>query len=104
MGDPTISYYAERKGWHFLEQNAIYNGTPDDSEQAIENLQRLRRAGATHFVFTKNTFWWMQSYPEFAQYLAQSARLIEATPRFFKRVIPSEVEESLIRWLTNAKL
>ena len=82
MGDPTISYYAERKGWHFLEQNAIYNGNPDDSEQAIENLERLRRAGATHFVFTKNTFWWLQSYPEFVQHLAQNATLIEATPEF----------------------
>ena len=65
MGDPTIFYYAERKGWHFPENDAIYNGTPDDSEQAIENLERLRRRGATHFVFTRNTFWWLQSYPEF---------------------------------------
>ena len=69
MGDPTIFYYAERKGWHFPENDAIYNGTPDDSEQAIENLERLRRRGATHFVFTKNTFWWLQSYPEFVGYL-----------------------------------
>jgi len=58
-------------------------------------FSRLRRAGATHVVFTKNTFWWMQSYPEFAQYLAQSARLIEATPRFFKRVIPNECKQFL---------
>jgi len=82
MGDPTIFYYAERKGWHFLEQNAIYNGNPDDSEQAIENLERLRRRGATHFVFTKNTFWWSQSYPEFVGYLSKQASLIEATPEF----------------------
>ena len=82
MGDPTIFYYAELKGWHFLEQNAIYNGNPDDSEQAIENLQRLRRRGATHFVFTRNTFWWLQSYPEFAAYLAENATLIEATSQF----------------------
>ena len=71
MGDPTIFYYAERKGWHFLEQNAIYNGNPDDSEQAIENLERLRRRGATHFVFTKNTFWWLRSYPELSALLDQ---------------------------------
>jgi 4-amino-4-deoxy-L-arabinose transferase-like glycosyltransferase len=82
MGDPTIFYYAERKGWHFLEDDAIYNGNPDDSEQAIEDLERLRRRGATHFVFTKNTFWWLQSYPEFGRHLAQSANLIEATPEF----------------------
>jgi 4-amino-4-deoxy-L-arabinose transferase-like glycosyltransferase len=82
MGDPTIFYYGERKGWHFLETDAIYNGNPDDSEQAIENLERLRRRGATHFVFTKNTFWWLQSYPEFIDHLSRHATLIEATPEF----------------------
>jgi hypothetical protein len=82
MGDPTIFYYAERKGWHFPENDAIYNGTPDDSEQAIENLERLRRGGATHFVFTKNTFWWLQSYPEFVAYLTNNAKVIESTPEF----------------------
>jgi len=42
----------------------------------------LRRGGATHFVFTKNTFWWLQSYPEFVGYLNKQATLIEATPEF----------------------
>jgi len=90
MGDPTIFYYAERKGWHFLEQNATYNGNPDYSEQAIENLERLRRRGATHFVFTKNTFWWSLSYPEFVGYLSKQASLIEATPEFriYKLTVP----------------
>lgn len=82
MGDPTIFYYGERKGWHFLETDAIYNGNPDDSEQAIENLERLRRRGATHFVFTKNTFWWLQSYPEFVAHLTNNAKVIETTPEF----------------------
>jgi hypothetical protein len=82
MGDPTIFYYAERKGWHFPENDAIYNGTPDDSDQAIENLERLRRLGATHFVFTRNTFWWLQSYPEFVAYLTNNAKVIESTPEF----------------------
>ena len=82
MGDPTIFYYAERKGWHFPERDGIYNGTPDDSEQAIENLERLRRGRATHFVFTRNTCWWLRSYPEFAAHLTHNATLIEATPQF----------------------
>ena len=82
MGDPTIFYYAERKGWHFPENDAIYNGTPDDSDQAIENLERLRRNGATHFVFTRNTFWWLNSYSEFVAYLNTHATLLEATPEF----------------------
>ena len=56
MGDPTIFYYAERKGWHFLENDAIYNGNPDDSEQAIENLERLRRARSNAFCFHQKYF------------------------------------------------
>jgi 4-amino-4-deoxy-L-arabinose transferase-like glycosyltransferase len=90
MGDPTIFYYAQRKGWHFLENDAIYNGNPDDSQQAINNLERLHRQGATHFIFTRNTFWWLQSYPEFAQYLVQNARPVEATPEFkiYKLTVP----------------
>src|SRR5439155_15058233 len=47
-GDPTIFYYAERKGWHFLEEDGIYNGNPVDSHQAIADLERLRHRGATH--------------------------------------------------------
>jgi len=81
-GDPTIFYYAERKGWHFLEEDGIYDGNPSDSEQAIADLERLRQRGATHLVFTTNTFWWLESYPEFAQHLAESATLIQATLEF----------------------
>jgi hypothetical protein len=81
-GDPTIFYYAQRKGWHFLERDAIYNGNPDDSQQAIADLEQLRRRGATHLVFTTNTFWWLDYYPEFAQHLAEIAKPMEATPEF----------------------
>ena len=82
MGDPTIFYYAHRKGWHFLEKDGIYAGTPSDSQEVILDLEQLRRLGATHFVFTFNTFWWLAYYPEFAQHLAQNATLIAATPEF----------------------
>ena len=81
-GDPTMFYYAQRKGWHFLESDAIYNGNPSDSQQAIADLERLRRCGATHLVFTSNTFWWLDSYPEFADHVAKVATLVEATPEF----------------------
>ena len=81
-GDPTIFYYAERKGWHFLEKDAIYAGNPSDSQEAITDLEQLRRRGATHLVFTSNTFWWLAYYPEFAQHLAETAKLMGATPEF----------------------
>jgi len=59
MGDPTIFYYSQRKGWHFLEDDGIYQGTPSDSQDAIVDLEKLRRRGATHVVFTRNTLWWL---------------------------------------------
>jgi 4-amino-4-deoxy-L-arabinose transferase-like glycosyltransferase len=81
-GNPAIFYYAKRKGWHFLEQNGVYGGNPKNSQQAISDLERLRRDGATHLVFTTNTFWWSQSYPELTQHLSETATLLEATPEF----------------------
>jgi 4-amino-4-deoxy-L-arabinose transferase-like glycosyltransferase len=81
-GDPTIFYYAERKGWHFLETHAIYNGNPGDSQQAIVDLEDLRRRGATHLVFTTNTFWWLDYYPEFTAHLRQTTALTEANREF----------------------
>jgi hypothetical protein len=82
MGDPTIFYYSQRKGWHFLEEDGIYQGTPSDSQDAIVDLEKLRRRGATHVVFTRNTLWWLDYYPEFAQHLAQSASVMAASTEF----------------------
>jgi len=82
MGDPTIFYYSQRKGWHFLEEDGIYQGTPSDSQDAIVDLEKLRRRGATHVVFTRNTLWWLDYYPEFADRLAQSATVMAASTEF----------------------
>ena len=82
MGDPTIFYYSQRKGWHFLEEDGIYQGTPSDSQEAIVNLEKLRRRGATHVVFTRNTLWWLGYYPEFEQHLAQSGTVMAASTEF----------------------
>ena len=81
-GNPAIFYYAKRKGWHFLEQNGIYGGNPENSQRAINDLERLRREGATHLVFVTNTSWWLKSYPELTQHLSETATLLEATPEF----------------------
>jgi 4-amino-4-deoxy-L-arabinose transferase-like glycosyltransferase len=81
-GNPAIFYYAKRKGWHFLEQNGVYGGNPKNSQQAISDLEQLRREGATHLVFTPNTFWWSESYPELTQHLSETATPLEATPEF----------------------
>jgi 4-amino-4-deoxy-L-arabinose transferase-like glycosyltransferase len=81
-GNPAIFYYAKRKGWHFLEQNGVYGGNPENSQRAISDLERLHRKGGTHLVLVTNTFWWLTSYPEFAQHLSETATLIQVTPEF----------------------
>jgi hypothetical protein len=80
-GDPTVFYYAHRKGWHFLG-DGVYDGNPLDSAQIIANLEKLRSRGATHLVFYAGTQWWLDYYREFAEHLATGATLVEATPEF----------------------
>src|SRR5437667_5333742 len=81
-GDPTVLYYAERKGWHFLEKNGIYDGEPRDSAQAIVELEELRKRGASYLVFTSNTLWWLDYYAQFGQHVETTSSLVAATPEF----------------------
>jgi len=81
-GDPTIFYYAERKGWHFLEADGIYNGEPMNSAQAIVDLEALRKRGASYLVFTSNTSWWLDYHVELGQYVASNSTVVETTREF----------------------
>ena len=81
-GDPTIFYYAERKGWHFTEKDGIFYGEPRDSAQAIADLDRLRKRGANFLVFSSDTWWWIDYYQELGNYVSSNSRLVEATPEF----------------------
>ena len=82
IGDPTIFYYAERKGWHVLEADGIYNGEPIDGAEVIADLEALRKRGANYFVFTFNTAWWLDYYQELRLYAASNGQLMETTPEF----------------------
>lgn len=81
-GDPTIFYYAERRGWHFLETGGVYNGEPTNSAQAIAGLDALRKRGANFLVFTSNTSWWLDYHAELGQYVASNSTPVETTPEF----------------------
>ena len=81
-GYPTIFYYAERRGWHFLEKDAIYYGAPIDSAQAIADLETLRRRGGNYLVFTSDTSWWPDYYAQFGQELTKNWTLVAEIPEF----------------------
>jgi 4-amino-4-deoxy-L-arabinose transferase-like glycosyltransferase len=81
-GDPSVLYYAERKGWHVLEKDGIYYGEPIDGASAIAELEQLHAKGAAYFVLTTNTSWWLANYPDLRQYLDTTATLVEAKTDF----------------------
>lgn len=81
-GDPTALYYGERKGWHFTEKDAIYNGHPMSSAAAIEDLEHLRKQGATHIAFYSGTVWWLDYYEEFTQHLVETSDRVEKTSAY----------------------
>jgi hypothetical protein len=81
-GDPTVFYYAERKGWHFLEKHGVFEGNPLDSAQLITDFEALRARGATYVAFDWSTRWWLDYYTDFAAHLAGNATLIQKTPQF----------------------
>ena len=58
-------------------RTGIFEGDPLDSEQMIADLTKLRQRGATHLVFTANTIWWLDYYPEFAEHLYSTAVISE---------------------------
>ncbi len=53
----------------FLERDGSYFGPPDDSNQAIGELNRLISSGARWIVFAWPSFWWLDRYGQFRHYL-----------------------------------
>lgn len=80
-GDPTLFYYAERKGWHFPERRGIFDGNPLDDGQLIADVDNLRSHGARYVIFYYGTRWWLNYYTAFAQHLAKISTIKEDTAR-----------------------
>jgi hypothetical protein len=66
-GDSSQIYYSRRKGWHAFDDSDW--GTPLSSEQAITDLETLRKRGARYLVFTQHTVWWLDYYQDFQIHL-----------------------------------
>jgi hypothetical protein len=52
------------RAWPFLERDGRYWGPPADGVTAVDELERMRAAGAQFVAFVFSTFWWLDSYPE----------------------------------------
>lgn len=67
---------SNRNALPFLEFNGRYWGRPANDPQAVDELDRMRRAGADFIVFVWATFWWLEHYAEFNQYLRSKFRCV----------------------------
>jgi 4-amino-4-deoxy-L-arabinose transferase-like glycosyltransferase len=79
-GDSSGIYYSRRKGWHAFDDSDW--GSPLDSEQAIMELEKLRKRGAGYLVFTRYTAWWLDYYKDFGSYLDSRYRRVQDTEEY----------------------
>lgn len=56
----------------FTEHNGQYWGAPTDDNMAIREFDRLCQTGASAIVFLWHTFWWLDYYAGFQDYLRQN--------------------------------
>ena len=84
-GDPFIlvdqeqyrtTVFPGRPVFPFLERDGQYWGLPPDSSTAVQELERLRQAGAKFIVFWWLAFWWLDYYTELHSYLRSRFRCI----------------------------
>jgi hypothetical protein len=60
----------------FLERDGQFWGRPTDDWAAISDLDRLRAAGAAFIVFTWDTTWWLDEFPQLNRYLRTRYRCV----------------------------
>jgi hypothetical protein len=53
----------------FLEKDSEFWGMPEDDHSAINELERMRLAGARFLVFIHSTFWWLDHFQQFQNHL-----------------------------------
>ena len=76
-GDRELVRLDRRTGEHFPqdEQGGYAGHHPADSEDAIEQLERLRQSGAEYLVFPPTSIWWFEHYRGFATHLTRYRKL-----------------------------
>jgi SAM-dependent methyltransferase len=72
-----ISQYPGSRGsLPFLEKEGRYWGPPSDDAVAWEELERLRRTGASYLAVGWNAFWWLDHYLEWTRRVREHYRCL----------------------------
>jgi hypothetical protein len=72
-GDEELLSMGGRTAWHFPRlQDGTYSGYhPEDSSDALAQLDEWRTRGAQYLVLPATSFWWLDFYGDFASTLRQ---------------------------------
>jgi glycosyltransferase involved in cell wall biosynthesis len=81
-GDEELLRLGRREARHFPQtSDGVYAGHhPADSTAAVEHLESLRRAGASHLVIPATSDWWLEHYAGFQQHLDERYVRVFADP------------------------
>lgn len=76
-GDEALLQLDGRRAWHFPQsEEGDYAGYyPADSEEAIDQLEAVRRRGADYFLFPYTAFWWLDYYKGLKEHLTTHYQL-----------------------------
>ncbi len=61
-----------RRRFPFAEGFGVSWGLPGDDDEAVAELERLRRQGASFLVFAWSAFWWLEYCHQFDRYCRKS--------------------------------
>ncbi len=76
VDDFGVEILPGRKGSPFLERDGVYWGKPANDDEAIRELQRMRQTGSAFVIITWHSFWWLDYYVRFYQYLRSNFRSV----------------------------
>lgn len=69
QGEFGILVAGGRTALPFVEREGQYWGPPADDREAVQEVERLRRRGASFMVFARPAFWWLEHYGGLRAYL-----------------------------------
>jgi 2-polyprenyl-3-methyl-5-hydroxy-6-metoxy-1,4-benzoquinol methylase len=74
--NPGVEGLSIRRGLPFLEHEGKYWGKPRNDDEAIRELERMRRSGSAFIIFDRSSFWCLDYYAGFNQYLSSKFQCV----------------------------
>lgn len=68
--DPTLLHLCGRHGLHFPERSSFPGGYPSTGAEVVAHLRELHQRGVRYLVLPNAAFWWLEYYPELADFVA----------------------------------